>query len=221
MSSAQRSASLRASICVRCSRLLARIAPIAFGEPTANTKAAQTVSLSAWVRLCRQSLSGCPFDTSLSEIGCISFHMVFAMRQIETGLAKYEASIIRPDPDVSAVGPSLSLNASHSGNDKGRIGSTDPARAGPIDPRRRHRRAQHGGLARTVPSGSRSAAERRNGRRKATRTRPRLPSRSSGTASSTSRRGRALAARYAADRATVRQKKTGRPVRFELTEQTR
>jgi hypothetical protein len=51
MSSAQRSASVRASICVRCSRLLARIAPIAVGDPTANTKAAHTVSLSAWVRL--------------------------------------------------------------------------------------------------------------------------------------------------------------------------
>ena len=51
MSSAQRSASLRASICVRCSRLLARIAPIAVGDPTGNTKAAHTVSLSAWVRL--------------------------------------------------------------------------------------------------------------------------------------------------------------------------
>ena len=76
MSSAQRSTSLRASICVRCSRLLARMAPIAAGDPTANTKAAQTVSLSAWVRLFRQSFSECPADSSLSEIGCVSFLMV-------------------------------------------------------------------------------------------------------------------------------------------------
>jgi len=46
ISSAQRLASLRACFWVQCSRLLARIAPIAVGDPTANTKAAHTISLS-------------------------------------------------------------------------------------------------------------------------------------------------------------------------------
>jgi hypothetical protein len=65
MSSAQRSASLRASICVRWSRLLARIAPIAVGDPTANTKAAQTVSLSAWLRLLEIVFSTTAYDGAL------------------------------------------------------------------------------------------------------------------------------------------------------------
>jgi hypothetical protein len=60
------------------------------------------------------------------------------MRHIEASTARYEASIIRPNPDVSAVGPSLSLNASHSGNDTGRIGSTDPGKPDPADLHRPH-----------------------------------------------------------------------------------
>ena len=62
--------------------------------------------------------------------------------------------------------------------------ATDPCKAGPTGPHRRHRRAQYGGLARTVPWGSRSAAEHRNARRAASRVRPRLPSRTANTASS-------------------------------------
>jgi hypothetical protein len=77
------------------------------------------------------------------------------MRRIEISTAKYEASIIRPNPDVSAIGPSQSLNASRSGNDTGRIGSTDPNKAGPIDLHRRLRREGHGGQAQTRPWGIR------------------------------------------------------------------
>jgi hypothetical protein len=65
-------------------------------------------------------------------------------------------------------------------------------KAGPTDPRRRHRRAQYGELARTGPLDSRSAAGHTNGRRAANRVRPPLPSRSSSTGSSMSRRGRGL-----------------------------
>jgi hypothetical protein len=119
------------------------------------------------------------------------------MRHTEASTAKYEASIIRPNPDVSAVGPSLSLNATHSGNYTGRIGSTDPGKAGPIDLRRRHRPAQHAERVRTGPWGSRSAAARMNARRRAGRRQPPLPSRIVSTASSMSRRGRALVLRAA------------------------
>jgi len=45
------------------------------------------------------------------------------MRHTGISTAKYQASIIRPNPDVSGFDPSLSLNASRSGNDTGRIGT--------------------------------------------------------------------------------------------------
>jgi hypothetical protein len=56
---------------------------------------------------------------------------------------------------------------------------TDLRKARPTDLRRRYQRERHGGLARTGPSGSRSAAGHRNGRCASSRERPRLPSRNS------------------------------------------
>ena len=48
-------------------------------------------------------------------------------------------------------------------------GETNRGKAGPIYPQKRHRSARYGGLARTVPCGSRSAAAHRSGRRAAIR----------------------------------------------------
>src|SRR5690349_9205559 len=55
-----------------------------------------------------------------------------------------------------------------------RWAATDPEKARPTDPRRRHRRAQYGELARTGPLNSRSTAEHKNGRRVASRERLRF-----------------------------------------------
>ena len=57
--------------------------------------------------------------------------------------------------------------------------ATDPGKARPTGLHRRHRREVHGGLARTGPRGSRSAARYRSGHRAASRVRPRLLSRNS------------------------------------------
>jgi len=57
--------------------------------------------------------------------------------------------------------------------------ATDPGKARPTGLHRRHRRVIQGGLARTGPWGSRSAARYRSGHRAASRVRPRLLSRNS------------------------------------------
>ena len=83
------------------------------------------------------------------------------------------------------------------GNDTGCIGSTDPGKAGPTRQHRRHRPTGYGGQAQTDPWGSRLATGRTNGRWAANRVRPQLLSRTAKTASSESRRGRALVLRAA------------------------
>src|SRR5580704_15536485 len=75
--------------------------------------------------------------------------------------------------------------------------ATDPDKAHPTDLRRRHRRGGHGEPAQTCPWDSRSAAGHTSGRSAAIQMRPPLPSRTANTASSTSRRGRALVQRAA------------------------
>lgn len=65
---------------------------------------------------------------------------------------------------------------------------TDPGKADPTDPPRRHRREAHEGLARTGPSDSGSAVEHTSGHSAANPVRPPLPSRTANTASSMSHR---------------------------------
>ncbi len=86
--------------------------------------------------------------------------------------------------------------------------ATDRGKADPTDLRRRHRPAEHGEPARTGPWNSRSAARHRSRHRTASRERPPPLSRTASTASSMSRRGRALMPRAACserrDRSTSR-----------------